>query len=379
MMLLDYLLIHCNVCTKSIRKQYDVKAVKEKNKPWWDEELEMLRKHKHRRLRLLHLEHSELAVSQYRNIRNQFKKLFRQKKMLYKLKIREKIEGCKSAADFWNEIHLLRNPNLCINNISSSMWYEYFSTLLNMTNEMDESHAEYVNNYVTIHNSSCDECNRANVNMSMNSKITISEVDAVISLLDSGKASGLDGITYECLKKSKVIIVPLLCQLFNKILDMGIFPDAWCKALVVPIHKSGSSDDPSNYRGISLLSCVSKVFSKILNNRLVTWAEENNKLFDEQGGYTKGKGTIYQIFILQSLVSKYLCRKGGRCYNIFINFSKAFYTIPHSHMFYRLIREGVHGQIIKLLQNMYSKLKSCIQPNRSSITDTYNCTIGRRQ
>ena len=56
-----------------------------------------------------------------------------------------------------------------------------------------------------------------------------------------------------------------------------VYPSKWCEALIVPIHKSGSVSDMNNYRGISLLSCISKIFSKILNDRLRTWADENDK------------------------------------------------------------------------------------------------------
>ena len=60
-------------------------------------------------------------------------------------------------------------------------------------------------------------------------------------------------------------------------------------------------NDPiaSNYRGIALLSCVSKVFTKILNNWLTNWAEGNDKMYEVQGEFTKGNSTIDQIFVFQ--------------------------------------------------------------------------------
>ena len=209
--------------------------------------------------------------------------------------------------------------------------------------------------------------------------IELNSFGKVITSLKNGKSCGIDGIANECLKQSRLIITPLLCQLFNKILKTGVFPDSWCNALIIPIHKSGKIDDPGNYRGISLLSCISKVFTKVLNDRLVSWATQNGKLFEEQGGFTKGKGTTEQIFILQSLLSKYLSKKGGRCYSVFVDFSKAFDSIPHSHMFYRMISEGIHGRTLHTLQNMYSKLKSCVLIDRLNFGDVFECRIGTRQ
>ena len=110
-----------------------------------------------------------------------------------------------------------------------------------------------------------------------------------------------------------------------------------------------------NYRGIALLSCISKLFTKIINARLVSWATKNNKMSELQAGFTKGKSTIDHIFVLQSLVSKYLLRKKGRFYSVFVDFSKAFDTVPHLHLFYSLISGGIHGRTIAIFRNMYSK------------------------
>ena len=119
------------------------------------------------------------------------------------------------------------------------------------------------------------------------------------------------------------------------------FPISWGSALIVPLYKKkGSVKDPSNYRGIALLSCVSKVFTKILNNRLTNWAEDNDKMYEVQGWFTKGKSTIDRIFVFQSLVSKYLSKKRGRFYTVFVDFAKAFDSIPHLHLFYSLIQKG---------------------------------------
>ena len=79
------------------------------------------------------------------------------------------------------------------------MWYDYFSTLLNMSNAVDETHSNRVNDFIATHNSNCQEYTRANDN-TMNSDITISEVDEVISKLDCCKAPGIDDITNQCLE-----------------------------------------------------------------------------------------------------------------------------------------------------------------------------------
>ena len=179
-------------------------------------------------------------------------------------------------------------------------------------------------------------------------------------------------------KASSDIIKPLLLAMFNKILNIGIYPDQWSLAIISPLHKNGKRNNPTNYRGISLLCTVSKIFTKILNNRLLTWAEENNKLDEGQSAYRKGRSTIDNLFTLNALGQKYLSRKGGRFYCVFVDFSRAFDSIPHAHLWYRLINIGIHGKTLRVLRSMYSKLKSCVKTN-SGLTELFECLLGTRQ
>ena len=74
------------------------------------------------------------------------------------------------------------------------------------------------------------------------------------------------------------------------------FPNKWCNAIILPIHKKGSFNDPNNYRAIALLSCISKIFTQILNDRLVKWANNTEQMYEIQASFTKGKSTVDHIF-----------------------------------------------------------------------------------
>ena len=128
-----------------------------------------------------------------------------------------------------------------------------------------------------------------------------------------------------------------------------------------------------------MLSCISKLFTKIVNNRLVEWADKNEKLYDIQAGFRKGKGTIDNIFVLQCLVDKYLGKEKGRFYSVFVDFSKAFDSVPHCHLFYSLLNGDMHGRTVNVLRNMYSKLKACVQVNNGGLSEEFTCSIGTRQ
>ena len=138
--------------------------------------------------------------------------------------------------------------------------------------------------------------------------------------MPSGKAAGNDGIANEMLKLCSQIISPYLVSIFNGIFDTGNFPEEWCKAINIPLYKSGDVNKVHNYRGISLLSVLSKVFTGILNNRLKIWVEEN-KLLEEQIGLRQGRSIRdhYIISFKLLLAIIYVKQKGD-----FIAFSLIF-------------------------------------------------------
>jgi len=151
----------------------------------------------------------------------------------------------------------------------------------------------------------------------------MSEIRTALQKLRSGKAAGPDQIISEFLKASEAQVLPFLTSLFNKMFQEGIFPTEWTKSIIVPLHKKGDRDNPDNYRGISLLSCVSKIFTGVLNARLMKWAEENSVITDAQAGFRRRHSTVDHIFTLYALIERQFCRN-EKLYVAFVDFFKAF-------------------------------------------------------
>jgi len=81
----------------------------------------------------------------------------------------------------------------------------------------------------------------------------------------------------------------VVCQLFNVILESGLFAEVWSKGIILPIYKNkGDVKDPDNYRGITILSCLGKLFTSVINKRLILYLESNHILCEEQAGFRKG-------------------------------------------------------------------------------------------
>ena len=100
--------------------------------------------------------------------------------------------------------------------------------------------------------------------------------------LKNNKTGGSDGIVGKLLKYDGSGMVDLLEQLFSVIWQEEIVPKQWRDGLIVNIFKKGDREDPSNYRGITLLSVVGKVFCKILNNRLVQCLDKEGALHEDR-------------------------------------------------------------------------------------------------
>ena len=101
----------------------------------------------------------------------------------------------------------------------------------------------------------------------------------------------------------------VLLKLFNLILDSdNVLPD-WLISYIVPIHKDGSKSDPSNYRGISLLSCLGKLFWSILHNRLAKFTTDKKILSESQLGFRKGNRTSDAHIIIRNLIAIKMARE----------------------------------------------------------------------
>jgi len=89
----------------------------------------------------------------------------------------------------------------------------------------------------------------------------------------------------------------VVCQLFNVILESGLFPEVWSKGTVLPIYKNkGDVKDPDNYRGFTILSCLGKLFTSVINKRQNLYLDSNNILCEEHAGFRKGYRTIDHIY-----------------------------------------------------------------------------------
>ena len=153
-------------------------------------------------------------------------------------------------------------------NIALSSFEEYFKSVNNPDDPFytpDEDILDFNDRYVQ------GEFNI--IFEELNDNISENEIYSAIKQLKTNKPGGPDKLINECFIHGKQVLVPVLCNLFNKIFESGHFPEEWSEGYIIPLHKKGNRDEVENYRGITLLSVLGKLFSRVLNNRLHEWAE----------------------------------------------------------------------------------------------------------
>ena len=142
-----------------------------------------------------------------------------------------------------------------------------------------------------------------------NESFTIMEFEFA---LDSCRKSapGKDNISFEMIINLNTKAKKFLLQFYNHLWKKGFFPKAWRHAIVVPIVKPGKDPcRPTNYRPISLTSCLCKIMEKMVNSRLMWYIEENNILSPTQSGARKSRSTLDAILALENQIKKRFLQK----------------------------------------------------------------------
>lgn len=198
--------------------------------------------------------------------------------------------------------------------------------------------------------------------------VDAAEIFRIIMNFTGKFSAGLDEIPTFVLRHVAEHVSEPLARVINACFIEGVFPDELKKAKIVPVPKKGDYSKICNYRPVSLLPSVSKVFERAIYNRLVDFLNRNNILAEEQFGFRSGKSTELAIFNVLSFIYEKL-DNGKKVAGLYFDLSRAFDTVNHQVMEKILANCGIRGIVQQLIMSYLTRRKQivCIDKNGSRV------------
>ena len=173
----------------------------------------------------------------------------------------------------------------------------------------------------------------------------------LLQRLKPHKASGPDSLPPRLLRELAQEIGPTRTILFQQIFDTGCTPQDWRDAIVAPIYKKGNSHNPENYRPVSLTSVICKIQEHIICSNIMDHLERCSILSDDQHGFRSGLSTETQLLAATHDWAEVIDR-GGQTDVLFLDFSKAFDSVPHNRLLEKLRYYGIDGKHNTLISSL---------------------------
>ena len=295
--------------------------------------------HRNHFFRLHQREKSSDSKVKFRQASNHCKRVLEAAKLAYANKTKESITSQKlGSGDFWRIANsvlnkgksaippLFNGPEVLS---SASDKAKLFAENFSMNSNLDDSGIS-----LPVFPS------RTNLKLH-NISVIPNMVRKVIMNLDLSKASGADRILVVVLKNCEPELPYILAKLLNKFLKESCFPDCRKVSSVVPIFKNvGERSSAKNYHPVSLFSMVSKVFEKLVNNRIVDTLEKCGLFSDFQYGFRPSRSTADLLTVVSDRIARAFNRS-GTTRALALDISKAFYRVWHAGLLQKLKSYGI--------------------------------------
>ena len=342
------------------------RAKKVDNCPWMDKELFYALKQRDIKHALFVMSGSDKLSdewNEFRVSRNYFKSLSRSKmKDFYSDKICSKF---KSPKDYWafyktvvktkksstssSVTNLIINDKIISDSNELADEFNKFFGSFELPRIVDEAESE---RFVNDHFLDLKRKNKIIIQKNFSfSSTTAAVVEKLLSKLDSSSSSGNCQISVKILKMCSQILAPVLAKLFNECIKQAKITKNWKFAIITPLFKGkGANDCCDNYRGISVLQPIAKIFERILANQIVIFFNLNNLFCPQQHGFRSGHSCETALHsILEDW--KQAIEKKEILISLFIDFKKAFDLINPKLLFLKLFHYGFDNNSLELVKH----------------------------
>ena len=195
--------------------------------------------------------------------------------------------------------------------------------------------------------------------------ITEQDIKDTLKSLKIGNACCNDIISHQMLKGTADYVYKPLLILFNYSLKSGTFSTQWKLARVVASFQKDDKSKPSNYRPISLLSCVGKVMEWVVYKHIYNYILEHSLLYAYQSGFLKGHSTVYQLLEIYHNACQYLNKELSSII-ISCNLSKAFDRVWHIGFMLKLRSYGIFGKVLNWVKDYISNRQQVVFINNET-------------
>lgn len=203
--------------------------------------------------------------------------------------------------------------------------------------------------------------------------INVKEVTDAIAQMKNGKAPGPGGINIKLIKAGPEILTEWLTIIFNKCLQGAEPPSDWKKAEISSIFKKGWRRDCNNYRGISVLSTVARIYGRVLKLRIEKELDES----EEQNGFRAGRSCTDGVFTLKNLIEKRV-ERGREVHLVFVDLQKAYDTVPLNKLWPAMEKNRISKTYISAVRKVYCGCKSYIKVGGNT-SEEFGVSKGLRQ
>ena len=318
--------------------------INQKNKPWFTPHVKKLYKKCYKYFRLKNRINNDINIDNYKQARHEAKAAFRLARKNYYKNISDKLANADTTPKyFWKLVKEVYN-----NNTNSSIPPLLDNGILYTD---DKEKAEILNDYFVAQSILPPSENNLPVFTYLTCarldriEITPENVKKLLLSVNINKAVGPDKIHNRILKECAESLHKPLAELFQNSLNVGIFPETWKEAAVSSIFKKIDRQIKSNYRPISLLACISKIFEKLVFDKFYNYLIENNLLNANNSGFKPNDSAQNRLLAILETVYAGFDNHQDSIF-ISLDISKAFDRVWHKGLLFKLKQYGITGNLL---------------------------------